>query len=285
MLADAPPCAVCGWQGEDDVCPRCGTVLLRGRAFCRTCGKLFEGLLAQCDLCGGTVEVPRTPPLSEAVERLARLPGVDRETATRLYARGFADPAEVLKLALPERAVRLGVHRTLARHVALGALKPKPRIRKAVPCPVCGTPRAIREACPACGARGEREPKPEEIERTFEAVAGEVYDLVADPDFREMPQEMREDILGAFEDAGFAVSLEGEYAEQFREWRARGFDTQELERLLREEGEEAFRAKFVRILRSQVLKRREGGRFRCPLCDVGLSAAAEACENCGAKFA
>jgi len=111
-----------------------------------------------------------------------------------------------------------------------------------------------------------------------------VYDLASDPDFREMPTEMREEILDAFEGAGLAISTESEYAQQFREWRVRGFETLELEQILRDEGSDAFKAKFVAIIRCQLLKRRDGGRFACPLCDVELDATTEECENCGAKF-
>jgi len=109
-----------------------------------------------------------------------------------------------------------------------------------------------------------------------------VYDLEGDPDFQGMPEELREEILDAFEEAGFTI--ESEYAEQFREWRARGFDTAEVERVLREEGAEAFREKFVRLIRAQLLKHRKGDRFECPLCEVELSATVEECDNCGAKF-
>ena len=283
MLTLAPRCGVCGWRGEDDVCPRCGTVLLKGLALCRRCGKAFPGPLARCDACGGAVEPPRTPETPDAIDRIARLPGVDSATARRLVARGFTDPADVLKLALPERAVRLGIHRTLARRLALGELPMRRHVRKTVTCPTCGTPRnAAARECPACGDRGEREVAPDEIRRKLEEVAGVVYDLEGDPDFQGMPEELREEILDAFEEAGFTI--DSEYAEQFREWRARGFDTAEVERVLREEGVEAFREKFVRLIRAQLLKHRKGDRFECPLCEVELPATVEECDNCGAKF-
>src|SRR2546422_262663 len=242
MLTFAPRCGVCGWRGEEDVCPRCGTVLLKGLALCRRCGKAFDGPIARCDACGGAVEPPRTPETSEAVDRLSRLPGVNSDTARRLVARGFRDPADILQLALPERAVRLGLHRTLARRLTLDGLPSAPHVRKTVLCATCGLPRESRGGeCAACGSRGERVVPSDEMERALGQVAGLVYDLSSDPDFQGMPDALREEILEAFEEAGLAT-VDGEYAEQFREWRSRGFDTHGLQRLLREECVEAFQS-------------------------------------------
>ena len=285
MLSQAHRCGVCGWQGPEDVCPRCGTVLLKGRAFCRRCGKVFEGPAALCDACGGSVQAPPTPSEAEAIERLSRLPGVDAETARKLHARGFHDPMDLLKLALPARAVEQGLHRSIARRLTLEELRPAPRMRKTLECPACG---AVHEAnenrCPLCGSPRDIEPSADEVKRTLEDVAGEVYDLAADPDFRGLPPEMKEDLLATLEEVGLTASVESEYVDQFREWRGRGIDTSEVERILREEGSEAFRAKFVALVRAQVLKNREGERFLCPLCDVALKPAVDVCENCGAKF-
>jgi len=285
MLVQARRCGVCGWRGEEDACPRCGTILLRGRALCRKCGKVFEGPLARCDACGGEVEPPPAPDVDEAAARLARLPGIDPVTARRLAARGFRDASDLLRLALPERAIRKGLHRAIARRMTLGELHPAAPVRKTVPCPTCGVPRDPKNArCRACGSPWERGSRPEDVQQRIEEVAGEVYDLAADPDFRGLPPEVREEILEAFEGAGLATSVESEYEDQFREWRSRGIDTGELERILREEGSEAFRARFVRLVRAQVLKVRRDGRFLCPLCEDAIDAAAEECGNCGAKF-
>lgn len=285
MLAEAQRCAVCGWRGEADVCERCGSVLAVGRAVCRRCGKLFEGPIARCDKCGGTVDAPPEPEKPEMIERLAHLPGVDAATARRLYARGFRDPADVLKLALPERAVRLGLHRTLARRLTLQELPAPPKVRKVRDCPVCGTPRPVAEdRCPACDAPWEREPDADDVRRRLEEVAGEVYDLASDPDFQGLPESLREEFLETFEDAGLSTSVDSEVQEQLKEWHRRGLETQELERILREQGSEAFKEQFVHIIRAQVLKARRGTHFSCPLCDEPLAAMAEECGNCGAKF-
>lgn len=238
-----------------------------------------------CDACGGPVEPPPTPEANETIDRLARLPGVTPETARRLHARGFEDPADVLKLALPDDAVRKGLHRAIARNLALSELKPAPKVRKLRECPTCRTPReATADRCRACGSPWDRQPSPDELKRTLEEVAGEVYNLAADPDFQGLPSEMRKELLDTFEDLGLTTSMESEYEEQFREWRARGIDTQELERILREEGSQAFKAQFAGLVRTQILRSREGPRFLCPLCEAELPSAAAECSNCGAKF-
>lgn len=285
MLVQARRCRVCGWRGEEDACPRCGTILIRGRALCRKCGKVFDGPLARCDACGGDVAPPAGPDLDKAAAQLARLPGLDPAAARRLASRGFRDASDLLRLALPERAVRKGLHRAIARRMTLDELGPATKVRKMVACPTCGVPRDPKGArCPACDSPWEREVSAEDVRQRLEEVSGEVYDLAKDPDFRDLPADVKEEILDAFEGAGLATSVESQYEEQFREWQARGIDTRELERILREEGSEAFKAKFMALVRAQVLKIRRGQRFLCPLCEVSIEAIAEECENCGAKF-
>lgn len=284
MLSTTKRCGVCGWRGDDEVCPKCGTVLLRGRALCRRCGKVFEGPIARCDACGGAVEPPADPDAG-AIDRLSYLPGVDAQTARQLYARGYHDPADVLKIALPERAVRLGLHRTLARKATMGELRPLKRVKKTVACPTCSAPRDAKAAlCSTCGSPWERGPTPEDVARQIESIVGEVWDLPADPDFRGLPLEMRDEILDTFEGEGVAVSSENECVEQLRAWQRHGFDTRVLETILRDEGSDAFKAKCVGAIRSQLMKRRHGSAFVCPLCEVILAATAEECDNCGAKF-
>jgi hypothetical protein len=253
------------------------------------CRKELPGPVARCAECGSAEPaVDDAPP--ESIERLIQLPGIDDRTARWLYGRGYWNPADVLKLALPERAIRLGLHRTLARKITLNQLPmATPRIRKEVPCPLCGTPKASANAvCAACGARGEREPTSEEIQKQLAEVVGEVQDLAADPDFLEMPEDLREEILDAFDaDVARAIPVpeaSQTYERQFGEWRERGIDTTLVERILREEGEGAFRAKFAAIVRCQLGKRRDNGRFWCPVCDEELAADEPECENCGAKF-
>lgn len=281
-------CEVCGLHWEGATCPRCGTVLQVGRARCAICQKELAGPIARCDQCGAaTPELEEVP--EDAIQRLTALPGIDDRTARRLFARGFSDPADLLGIALPEHAVRQGLHHTLARKLTLQALKVAPRIRKEVPCAICETPKPAANAiCPACGVRGEREPTPEEIRAQIAQVIGEVRDLAADPDFLGMPAELRDEIMDAFSaDVVPARNVQVEssaYANQFEDWRARGIDTLLLERLLVQEGEESFRRNYAGILRRQVTKRREGGRFWCAICNEELAADEPECENCGAKF-
>src|SRR2546426_8315625 len=114
---------VCNWRGDDDVCPRCGTVLRFGSAKCQTCGGEFVGPIAQCSSCGST-----PPPAEEApddtVQRLTLLPGIDDSTAQWLYGHGINDPADLVKIGLPENAIRHGLHRTLARRATIQDLHP-----------------------------------------------------------------------------------------------------------------------------------------------------------------
>jgi hypothetical protein len=183
----------------------------------------------------------------------------------------------------------MGLHHTLARKITMEGLRPVPRARKSVPCPVCGMAKAAATgACPACGAYGAREPSTEQIQRQLAEVVGEVYDLAADPDFQGLSPEVREEILEAFDGVEPpkvpVPAYPPLYATQFREWRARGIDTTLVERILVEQGEGAFKAQFAAIIRRQVGKRRANGQFLCPLCDDPLSPDEPECENCGAKF-
>jgi len=213
------------------------------------------------------------------------MPGIDDRTARWLYGHGYADPSDVLKLGLSDRAVRLGLHRTLARKVNLGEMRNAPRIRKEVPCAVCLTPKPSAAAtCPACGVRAERQPTMEEIEGQLAQVVGEVDDLASDPDFREMPTDLRDEILDAFDPIPGASATGTSHAQQFEEWRSHGIDTSPLEQLLREEGEGAFRGKFAEIVRGQVAKREPGPRSSCAICEEAVSPSDRLCDNCGAKL-
>lgn len=285
MLAPAV-CLVCNWRGEHDVCPRCGTILRADTARCRDCGGELAGPLAQCVACGKPEAVHDAP--ADNVERLTRLPWVDEGTARWLYQQGYAEPSDVVKIALPEHAIRLGLHDLLVRGATRQELRPI-SLRDEVPCEVCATPRAAADvACSVCGASGDRGPTSEEIQRQLAQVVGEVEDLEADPDFLGMPRDLRNEILEAVrEEPSHLAAMQivsPTFAMQFEEWKSRGIDTLPLERVFLEEGEDAFRGKFAPILRRQIAKLREGGRFWCTICNLELDPDAEECENCGAKF-
>src|SRR5438034_9940213 len=88
----------------------------------------------------------------EAVRSLASIPGVSDERAKELAAKGFRDFADVVRLALPERAVRQGLHHTIARKVLLADLVPRPpRSESGARCPKCRAAWPARATRPRSG--------------------------------------------------------------------------------------------------------------------------------------
>ena len=136
-------CFVCGFRSAKPVCPRCNTILRPEQAVCATCDKAFEGWIAACDACGAPMKLANaTLADREAVRSLASIPGMSDERAKELAAKGFRDLADVVRLALPERAVRQGLHHTIARKVLLADLVPRPqRSVSGAGCPMCGVAR------------------------------------------------------------------------------------------------------------------------------------------------
>ncbi|HEY7516162.1 MAG TPA: hypothetical protein VIC87_16855 [Vicinamibacteria bacterium] len=280
-------CVVCGFGTAAAICPRCNTILLRDQAICPKCGKMFPGWTALCDTCGADMGTrPRKPEDHEAVLLLASIPGISETRARELVARGFRDFADIVKLALPESAVRKGLHHAIARRALLVDLEPKATARtNGRRCSVCGAAWLVgADRCAACGSSRVEEHDAKAIGRKLQEVTGEIVELAQDEDFRGMPPEVREELLEAFAGVNEEEILREEYRRQTEAWRAKGFDVTALEGLLAGDLS-AFRECSVRLIRSQIRKRSEHGRFRCPLCDVILPAAAEECENCGAQFA
>src|SRR6266566_6079305 len=148
-------CSVCGCESRAAVCPRCNTILRADRAVCQTCGRAFDGGVATCDACGGfTVEEPEGLRDQEAVRTLSSVPGISESRAKELVAKGFRDFSDVVRLALPESAVRLGVHHAIARKALLLDLvtRKEPHPTRAQ-CPMCGAAwLAQATRCAACGA-------------------------------------------------------------------------------------------------------------------------------------
>lgn len=248
---------------------------------------MFPGWTALCDTCGMDMGPrPRKPDDHEAVLLLASVPGITEVRARELVARGFHDFADIVKLALPDAAVKKGLHHAIARRALLGDLTPRPAVRtNGRRCSVCGAAWLLGAArCAACGSSRVEEYDAAAIERKLQEVTGDLVDLAHDSDFREMPAEVRDEILQAFAGLDEEDVLREEYRRQVDAWRAKGFDVTALEQLL-ETDLPVFREKSVRLIRAQIRKKSEHGRFRCPLCDVVLPAAAEECENCGARFA
>jgi len=279
-------CGVCGFESDSAVCPRCNTILLRGQAICPKCGKLFPGVIAACDACGASLGPAEAKPSDEeAVRLLASVPGISDARARALVARGFHDFSDIVRLALPESAVRKGLHHAIARRALLADLVPKvPAVARGDRCPVCGSPwPEDSDRCTTCGSAASTELPVQAVEQKLEQVTGEIVGLSQDEDFREMPEDIRRELLDAFGGLDPEALVRDEYRRQVEAWRAKGFDVAPLEDLLASDLEE-FREKSVRLIRAQILKKVEGGEFRCPLCDVVLPPQAEACENCGAKF-
>src|SRR2546430_5735645 len=183
------------------VCPRCNTILRADQAVCRTCGKAFDGWVATCDACGGfTVGEPERPSDREAVRTLSSVPGISESRAKELVAKGFLDFSDVVRLALPESAVRLGVHHAIARKALLLDLvaRKEPRATGAR-CPMCGAAwLAHATRCAACGSSFDLALDPVVMEQKLQEITGEIVDLAIDEDFRGMPESVRDELMQAF---------------------------------------------------------------------------------------
>ncbi len=284
----AGKCPVCGFATGEAVCPRCATILLPDRAICPKCGKMFSNRIAVCDACGAGVAADLDDSEEEAVKAFALVPGLDERTARNLYAKGFRDFADVIKLALPPAAVRRGLHHTISRKILLSSVAPKAPARQDLTrCLACRVIVAESETkCPACGAALGPEAEEAYIKQTLAGVRGSLTTLSEDPDFRAMPEEVRQEILRAMEGMlGGPEPLEDdEIHRQIEAWREKGFDVEPVLLLLAQHPSN-FRDRAVRIIRAQIRKKMEGGMFKCPLCEERLEATAEECGNCGAKFA
>lgn len=280
-------CGVCGFESGEAVCPRCATILVFGEAVCPKCGKLFSGRVAVCDSCGTVVGLPHAAPEDEeAVHLLTALPGITEDRARALVARGFRDVADVVRLALPDRDVRRGLHHVIARRMLLSELAPEAAKAGAGDrCPVCaGRLGPGDDRCTTCGSPVAARDSWETLDRKLKQVTAELLTLAEDSDVREMPAEVRKDLLDAFGGMSQEGALRDGYRRQVDAWRNRGFDVTGLEELL-DTDLDGFRERSVRLIRAQIRKKATATGFRCPLCEMHLPAEAERCNNCGAKFA
>ena len=283
----AGKCPVCGLSTDAPVCPRCATILLPDQAICPTCGKMFPGRIAVCDACGRRIGEDHDASEERSVRAFGLVPGMDEPTARRLYARGFREFADVIKLGLPESAARKGLHHTISRKILLGAVVPKAshRIGRTT-CMACRTSVLETETkCPACGAALGPEAEVAFIEKRLTEVKGSLAPLAEDPDFRSMPDPVREEILREISTMLVSPSLpsDAEFRAQIEAWRRKGFDVDPILVLLAQHPNN-FRERAVQLIRSQIRKTMEGGMFKCPLCEVYLDPAAAECGNCGARF-
>ncbi len=285
----AGKCPVCGLVTDEAVCPRCATILLPDQAICPKCGKMFEGRIAVCDDCGAGVGGDLDEAEEDAVKVFALVPGMDQATARRLWARGFRDFSDVIKLGLPESAVKRGLHRTISRRILLAGMAPKATARVGrTECLSCHAIALETEThCTACGAALGPAAEQAFIEGKLAEVQGSVTSLSEDPDFKAMPDALRSEILsemGAMLQEKESAVPDDEFHMQIEAWRSKGFDVEPVLLLLAQHPNN-FRARAVRLIRAQIRKKNEGGEYRCPLCDVVLESAAAECGNCGAKFA
>lgn len=282
----AQRCFVCGFKSRDAICPRCNTILRAERAVCRRCGKAFDGWIAACESCGGsTIGEPEGPKGREAIKALSSVPGITSDRAKQLVGRGFQDFADIVRLALPERAVRLGLHHAIARKALLLDLIARPeRLVSGARCPMCGAAWiANATRCAACGSAADIELDPSVIEQKLEEITGEIVDLAEDEDFQGLPEDMRNDFLKAFGGMSPDDLLQEECRHQVEAWRLKGFDVESVERILSDDLVH-FRERSARLIRAQVMKKAESGKYRCPLCEFRLESTAEECANCGARF-
>ncbi len=284
----AGTCPACGLSTDEAVCPRCATILLPDRATCPTCGKAFPGRIAVCYTCGAGVAGDLDDSEEAAVRTFALVPGLDERTARRLYVRGFREFADVIKLGLPDTAVRRGLHRTISRKILLASVLPKAPARLGrTTCLAChATVIETDGRCPVCGAAIGPEAEEAFIGRRIADVHGSIASLADDPDFRSMPDPVREEILSAMGSMleAPAEAADDEFHRQVEAWREKGFDVGPILVLLAQHPSN-FRDRAVRLIRAQIRKKMEGGTFRCPLCDDLLEPSVEECGNCGAKFA
>src|SRR2546426_6662864 len=194
-------CFVCGFESRAAVCPRCNTILRADQAVCRTCGKAFDGWVATCDACGGfTVGEPEGPSDREAVRTLSSVPGISESRAKELVAKGFLDFSDVVRLALPDSAVRLGVHHAIARKaLLLDLVTRKEPDATGARCPTCGAAwLAHATRCAACGSSFDLALDPGVMEQKLQEINGEIVDLAMDEDFRGMPESVPDELMQAF---------------------------------------------------------------------------------------
>ena len=221
-----------------------------------------------------------------AMKTLTSVPGISPERAKELIARGFRDFSDIVRLALPESAVRLGLHHTIARKALLLNLAPRPEHRTSEACcPMCGAEWLAQSTrCAACGSQFDLDLDPVIVEQKLQEITGEIVDLATDADFQGMPEGIRNELLAAFGGLNPEELLREECQHQIEAWQAKGFDVTSVERIFAEDPTH-FRERSSRLIRVQVMKTADSGHSRCPLCEVRVEITAEECGNCGARFA
>src|SRR5439155_1723739 len=135
-------------------------------------------------------------------------------------------------------------------------------------------------ACDACGAPmklANATLADREAVRSLASIPGmsdERAKELAAKGFRDLADVVRNEILQAFGGVTRDDLLREEYAHQIEAWRTKGFDVAHVEHLL-EADLPNFRKRSARLIRLQVAKKADSGRYRCPLCEVRLESIAE----------
>src|SRR5207247_3344150 len=136
--------------------------------------------------------------------------------------------------------------------------------------PMRGVSRLARaHRCTACVSIFNLAIDPVVMEQKLQEITGEIIDLAMDEDFRGMPESVRDELMQAFGGLRPEELLREEYEHQVEAWRGKGFDVTSVERILTEDFSH-FRERTARLIRAQVMKNAESGKYRCPLCEVEI---------------
>ena len=299
-------CPLCGMPSEDAVCSRCNTVIEWEKATCPICGRMFSSSIAVCDVCDESLRMPKElQDEDRELKHLMMIAGVSKDAARALWMQGIRDFSDLMKLALPQRAIKMGLHRTIARKMMMAEFVRRGPSGDSANCPICSGPYDPETGfCEKC----KYSPLPDWSERwireRLDKITDGVENLCADPDFESMPDEEKKQVLGevnemlepAFNEERLVSELEkvfgtldkqkeelSQYRMQIEAWRRKGFDVSSLEQLLDKDVEE-FRLNCVKIMRLQIRNRQKEFKFLCPLCEAGVEPDVKECPNCGAIF-
>ena len=299
-------CPLCGLPSEDAVCSRCNTVIEWDRATCPICGRMYSTSIAVCDVCDATLRMPEELDGEEKeLKHLMMIAGISREAARTLYMQGIRDFSDLVKLALPHKAAKMGLHKTIARKMMMAEFVRRGQRGDGDKCPICSGPyNPVTGLCGKCKYSPLPEWSEHWIRERLDKVTEEVENLCAHPDFEAMPEEMKKQVLAevngmlepVYNEERLVSELEGvfgsldkeeeqvrQYRMQIEAWKSKGFDVSDLEKLL-EKSPDEFRVNCVKILRLQIRKQLKDFKFVCPLCDAGLKPEAKECPDCGALF-
>lgn len=305
MQAVLTRCPVCGHPSEGAICERCNTIITWEEAACPICGRMYPGQLAVCKNCEDWLASDELRGDDDELRSLTSVAGLSKETARVLFDQGFRDFSDLVKLALPPMAVRIGLHKTIARRMMMAEYIDKGKKVEDGRCPICfGEFDPETGMCKGCRYTPLPEWSGRWIEKRLEKVTGEVENLCSDPDFLAMPETERKNMLSeingmlepVFDEERLVHELEevfGEepdedpdvrrYKTQIEAWRSKGFDVITLKEMLDRDIEE-FKTNCVKVIRGQMKKRERDSKSTCPLCKAFVEAGSRECRNCGAKF-